>query len=167
MFNPHKFVYWVWSLPFSLFMYLKEKQYKIAMLLLCPVQGPWASSFINVRQKKAGVSDQMPDKNQTHINCGFNLKKLGLTKFYSVWQSLEFCQTDVQQNSWVFWQHCIWHWNNKLILMHKSIQFGISNLNTLSNIFVSITGLHIPGTRASFRGYNEGHVVLRMLVRYV
>ena len=45
MFNPHKFVYWVWSLPFSLFMYLKEKQYKIAMLLLYPVQGPWASSF--------------------------------------------------------------------------------------------------------------------------
>ena len=26
-------------------MYLKEKQYKIAMILLCPVQGPWASSF--------------------------------------------------------------------------------------------------------------------------
>ena len=25
-------------------MYLKEKQYKIAMILLCPVQGPWASS---------------------------------------------------------------------------------------------------------------------------
>ena len=24
----------------------KEKQYKIAMILLCPVQGPWASSFI-------------------------------------------------------------------------------------------------------------------------
>ena len=23
----------------------KEKQYKIAMILLCPVQGPWASSF--------------------------------------------------------------------------------------------------------------------------
>ena len=45
MFNPHKFVYWVWSLPFSLFMYLKEKQYKIAMLLLCPGQGPWASSL--------------------------------------------------------------------------------------------------------------------------
>ena len=31
--------------PFFLFMYLKEKQYKIAMILLCPVQGPWASSF--------------------------------------------------------------------------------------------------------------------------
>ena len=45
MFNPHKFVYWVRSLPFSLFMYLKEKQYKIAMILLCPVQGPWASSL--------------------------------------------------------------------------------------------------------------------------
>ena len=45
MFNPHKFVYWVRSLPFSLFMYLKEKQYKIAMILLCPVQGPWASSY--------------------------------------------------------------------------------------------------------------------------
>ena len=44
MFNPHKFVYWVRSLPFSLFMYLKEKQYKIAMILLCPIQGPWASS---------------------------------------------------------------------------------------------------------------------------
>ena len=28
-------------------MYLKEKQYKIAMILLCPVQGPWASSFSN------------------------------------------------------------------------------------------------------------------------
>ena len=27
-------------------MYLKEKQYKIAMILLCPVQGPWASSII-------------------------------------------------------------------------------------------------------------------------
>ena len=26
-------------------MYLKEKQYKIAMILLCPVQGPWASSY--------------------------------------------------------------------------------------------------------------------------
>ena len=26
-------------------MYLKEKQYKIAMILLCPVQGPWASSI--------------------------------------------------------------------------------------------------------------------------
>ena len=26
-------------------MYLKEKQYKIAMLLLCPVQGPLASSL--------------------------------------------------------------------------------------------------------------------------
>ena len=26
-------------------MYLKEKQYKTAMILLCPVQGPWASSF--------------------------------------------------------------------------------------------------------------------------
>ena len=38
-------MYWVRSLPFSLFMYLKEKQYKIAMLLLCPVQGPWASSY--------------------------------------------------------------------------------------------------------------------------
>ena len=25
-------------------MYLKEKQYKIVMILLCPVQGPWASS---------------------------------------------------------------------------------------------------------------------------
>ena len=45
MVNPHKIVYWVRSLPFSLFMYLKEKQYKIAMLLLCPVQGPWASSW--------------------------------------------------------------------------------------------------------------------------
>ena len=44
-FNIHKFVYWVRSLPYSLFMYLKEKQYKIAMVLLCPVQGPWASSF--------------------------------------------------------------------------------------------------------------------------
>ena len=44
MFNPHKNVYWVRSLPFSLFMYLKEKQYKITMILLCPVQGPWASS---------------------------------------------------------------------------------------------------------------------------
>ena len=41
----NKFVYWVRSLPFSLFMYLKEKQYKIAMVLLCPVQGPWASSL--------------------------------------------------------------------------------------------------------------------------
>ena len=41
----HKCVYWVRSLPFSLFMYLKEKQYKIAMILLCPVQGPWASSL--------------------------------------------------------------------------------------------------------------------------
>ena len=30
----------------DLFMYLKEKQYKIAMLLLCPVQGPWASSYV-------------------------------------------------------------------------------------------------------------------------
>ena len=29
-------------------MYLKEKQYKIAMILLCPVQGPWASSLLNV-----------------------------------------------------------------------------------------------------------------------
>ena len=47
MFNPHKFVYWVRSLPISLFMYLK-KQYKIAMILLCPVQGPWASSFVVV-----------------------------------------------------------------------------------------------------------------------
>ena len=27
-------------------MYSKEKQYKIAMILLCPVQGPWASSFV-------------------------------------------------------------------------------------------------------------------------
>ena len=45
MVNPHKFVYWVRSLSFSLFMYLKEKQYKIAMILLCPVQGPWASSL--------------------------------------------------------------------------------------------------------------------------
>ena len=26
-------------------MYLKEKQYKIAMILLYPVQGPWDSSF--------------------------------------------------------------------------------------------------------------------------
>ena len=26
-------------------MYSKEKQYKIAMILLCPVQGPWAFSF--------------------------------------------------------------------------------------------------------------------------
>ena len=26
-------------------MYLKEKQYKIAMIHLCPVQGPWASSY--------------------------------------------------------------------------------------------------------------------------
>ena len=26
-------------------MYSKEKQYKIAMILLCPVQGPWASSI--------------------------------------------------------------------------------------------------------------------------
>ena len=39
-------MYWVRSLPFSLFMYWKEKQYKIAMILLCPVQGPWASSWI-------------------------------------------------------------------------------------------------------------------------
>ena len=29
-------------------MYSKEKQYKIAMILLCPVQGPWASSFQHV-----------------------------------------------------------------------------------------------------------------------
>ena len=28
-------------------MYSKEKQYKIAMILLCPVQGPWASSSDN------------------------------------------------------------------------------------------------------------------------
>ena len=39
-------MYWVRSIPFSLFMYLKEKQYKIAMILLCPVQGPWASSLL-------------------------------------------------------------------------------------------------------------------------
>ena len=30
----------------------------------------------------------------------------GLTKFCSVWQNLEFCQTDVWQNSGVFRQHC-------------------------------------------------------------
>ena len=48
VFNPHKFVYWVRSLPFSLFMYLKEKQYKIAMILLCPGQGPWASSLFDI-----------------------------------------------------------------------------------------------------------------------
>ena len=30
-------------------MYLKEKQYRIAMILLCPVQGPWASSFLKPR----------------------------------------------------------------------------------------------------------------------
>ena len=29
-------------------MYLKEKQYKIAMILLCPVQGPWASSQVRI-----------------------------------------------------------------------------------------------------------------------
>ena len=45
VFNPHKFVYWVRSLLFSLFMYLYEKQYKIAMILLCPVKGPWAYSL--------------------------------------------------------------------------------------------------------------------------
>ena len=55
VFNPHKFVYWVRSLPFSLFMYLKEKQYKIAMILLCPGQGPWASSFALVRTKSVGT----------------------------------------------------------------------------------------------------------------
>ena len=27
-------------------MYSKEKQYKIAMILLCPGQGPWASSLV-------------------------------------------------------------------------------------------------------------------------
>ena len=29
-------------------MYSKEKQYKIAMILLCPVQGPWASSWFSL-----------------------------------------------------------------------------------------------------------------------
>ena len=33
-------------------------------------------------------------------------KKFGLTKFCSVWQNLEFCQTNVWQNSGVFRQHC-------------------------------------------------------------
>ena len=28
--------------------YLKEQQYKIAMILLCPVQGPWVSSLFEV-----------------------------------------------------------------------------------------------------------------------
>ena len=37
-------------------MYLKEKQYKNAMILLCPVQGPWASSLfediVNIRNER-------------------------------------------------------------------------------------------------------------------
>ena len=31
--------------PFLFSFFFKEKQYKIALILLCPVQGPWASCF--------------------------------------------------------------------------------------------------------------------------
>ena len=49
----------VWSLPISLFMYLKEKQYKIAMILLCPVQGPWASSYEYSQRLWHGISGRL------------------------------------------------------------------------------------------------------------
>ena len=38
-------------------MYSKEKQYKIAMILLCPVQGPWASSFSLLYTMKLNMPD--------------------------------------------------------------------------------------------------------------
>ena len=38
-------------------MYLKEKQYKIAMILLCPVQGPWASSFSDLNKGENNEND--------------------------------------------------------------------------------------------------------------
>ena len=72
--------YWVRSLPFYLFMYLKEKQYKIAMILLCPVQGPWASSFQSL------VYPQAPPPPQTHtlvtlIHTNLSLYHLFLPKW--------------------------------------------------------------------------------------
>ena len=48
----------------------------------------------------------MIENNTEHsLTIGF-IKKFGLTKFCLIWQNLEFCQTDVWQNSKVFWQHC-------------------------------------------------------------
>ena len=41
------------------------------------------------------------------------IKKFGPTKFCSVQQYLEFCQTNVWQNSKVFRQHCLRHSSNR------------------------------------------------------
>ena len=86
--------------------------------------------------KNIGVPDQMSDRNYKKISLVDEKKRnisdhigrqldfmssqcivgtrstlnlfSGPTKFCSVWQNLEFCRTDVWQNSKVFRQHCSW-----------------------------------------------------------
>ena len=49
-------------------MYLKEKQYKIAMVLLCPVQGPWASSFSSTVYMYVAYLGNIYHKYWRHLN---------------------------------------------------------------------------------------------------
>ena len=68
-------------------LYLKEKQYKIAMILLCPVQGPLASSFLAYQKTKIAVrpligwdifnfSSETVERNSTNLDRKQDLKVL-------------------------------------------------------------------------------------------
>ena len=60
----------------------------------------------------------------------FMKKKFGLTKFCSVWQNLEFCQTDVWQNSRVFRQHCRRYQFDMYTYMDQTLQSNYISCNS-------------------------------------
>ena len=71
MFNPHQFVYLHDS---------KEKQCKIAMIILCPAQGPWASS-LNMRKHIKSTKTYRDWQCFTYI-CRLKLERMkGIDRF--------------------------------------------------------------------------------------
>ena len=72
-------------------MYLKEKQYKIAMPLLCPVQGPWASSFRDVTGN-SHVFNSPPVKPEGTIGLHSDCLSVSLSVCPSVYLSHSFSE---------------------------------------------------------------------------
>ena len=72
------------------------------------------------------------------------MKKFGLTKFCSVRQNLEFCQTDVRQNSRVFRQHC------KMYNDQNQNARGVANVAENESIWKMATKNFLKGIAEEF-----------------
>ena len=80
------------SRKFPAIRYLKEKQYKIAMILLCPVQGPWASSSLYSKSATLGGGEKQCCGNLMVWCIAFNI-------WFNCW--LLHCSTDGHMQCWV------------------------------------------------------------------